>query len=506
MLGERSNGSSCSGWWGGRGLVRVVAGGFVCLVVVAAGSGVSLSAERSRVGSHAVVRSHRRMPHRLSARRRVVSRLAREERVRAARRRRWLESPRAREQRLVSETAFHGLAPTSAQRLLLSDYKSVLVGVSANPASSLARSGSVVRYLGDRSAIVRTGAGLEVETSTAPLRVAHGGSSEAPVNLQLQRTGGLFVPINPLQPVSISRKLSGGVVVGASGLRLTANGAEATGSLIGHEDVFFGNVGVDTDATVAPTLYGAEFFTILRSRLSPETLSYRVVLPQGASLQASSVGATVVRAGETLARVMDPSARDAQGTSVPVKMSVVGDELVLHIPHRHLDVAYPILVDPEVVASIKTSAAHWEYFSEAREGRVYYSWPDATFEEEKEKKIEEEEEEHGGYERFKVVSSPFVTTSPGSSGPISITLPEGEFPSPHYGESARAEFKWVPPAELGEVTSVEFSGITVALSDSEFPANHEPHAVEANIEACTTGGEWADPSRAESNQNNGTRL
>ena len=47
-----------------------------------------------------------------------------------------------------------------------------------------------------------------------------------------------------------------------------------------------------------------------------------------------------------LEEVPAPSAVDAQGTTVPVKMSIEGDALVIGIAHRSADVAYPLLLDP----------------------------------------------------------------------------------------------------------------------------------------------------------------
>jgi hypothetical protein len=70
--------------------------------------------------------------------------------------------------------AFHGLAAGPAEQLLVRDYRSVLAGVSANPAVSIARMGRIVGYRGDDRALVSTSRGLRVVTSTVPLRVADG--------------------------------------------------------------------------------------------------------------------------------------------------------------------------------------------------------------------------------------------------------------------------------------------------------------------------------------------
>lgn len=123
----------------------------------------------------------------------------------------------------------------------------------------------------------------------------------------------------------------------------------------GGQSVFFGSVGVDMDASVVPTIDGAELFAVLRSRLSQDEIRYRVALPVGATLEEHAGGAVVSRGGVVLARVSAPVAQDAQGSVVPVSMRVSGDDLLLSVSHRDREVAYPVLVDPNVTVSVKGS-------------------------------------------------------------------------------------------------------------------------------------------------------
>ncbi|MGO9922342.1 MAG: SMP-30/gluconolactonase/LRE family protein, partial [Isosphaeraceae bacterium] len=265
-------------------------------------------------------------------------------------RHRSLASPQARAQRDESRMAFHGLTPTASLRLLTHHFGSSLSKVSANPAASMARTGTVVRYLSDYRAIVRTRSGrLQVDTSSVPLRVLQGGASKQPVSLRLHDAGDAFVAVNPLQSVSVSRQLNGGVAVGSDGIRMVPQGSDVTGSLVSDQDVFFADIGSDEDAMVAPTINGAELSTVLRSQLSPEQIAYRVLLPAGATLSAVAGGAVVSRGSRTLARIPAPVARDTQGTDVPVSMAVLGDELVLNVAHRERSLDYPLVVDPEVL-------------------------------------------------------------------------------------------------------------------------------------------------------------
>jgi YD repeat-containing protein len=298
----------------------------------------------------------------LSAARR--ERMAKVRRVEKARQR-WLGSPAARAQRLRSRTAFRGLRAGVAGVLLERDYRPVLAGVSANPAASIVRRGRLVRYLDNHRALLRGPHGLEVANSTVPLVVKGHDGVQRPVDLQLVRSAGGFAPVRPLAEVSIGLDSAGGAAFGGLGLRVAPEGRSVTGFAVGGQDVFYGSVGRDMDAVVAPTIHGAELFAVLRSRYSPEVLRYRVALPSGARLLQNADGASVKRGSETIAHIPNPTARDAQGTVVPVRMQIKGDELVLRIAHHSQDLAYPLLVDPEVI-TITEKAEGWKFIRQKR--------------------------------------------------------------------------------------------------------------------------------------------
>ncbi len=354
----------------------------------------------------------------------------RAERLRAQglRRERWLASPAARRQRLASQLAFHGLSRSGAQRLLVGDFKARLAAASANPAASIAAAGRVVRYLGQDRALVRTAHGLEEKISTAPLVVPGRKRGKQPVNLSLVGAGDGFRAVHPLTAVSIARSLAGGADVGPDGLRIAMEGADASGEQVGGQSVFFSGVARDTDADVAPTLDGVELFAVLRSRLSPEQLRYRLSLPAGAILRGENGGAAISRAGRVLARIPAPSAVDAQGVPVLVRMRVVGDELLLAVRHGTADVAYPVLVDPEVrktEKSITTTSEGWK-FSQTGVGSGSYS----------------------------------------VGGGISVTLPATHYPLSHEGkevESSTARLTYEVPANP-EIQKVEFQGLSFEQS------------------------------------------
>jgi YD repeat-containing protein len=344
-----------------------------------------------------------------------------------------------------------------------------------------------VRYLSEYRALVRTSHGLQVETSTAPLRAAPGSGEKRPVDLHLKASGGGFAPANPLVAVSIARDSDGGVAVGHDGLRVTLLGTNVAGSIMHRQDAFFGNVGPDTDAVVAPKLAGAELSVFLRSRLSPEQLRYRVTLPAGAVLQPAAGGAIVSRAGITLARIPAPSARDAQDTYVPVQMRVTGNELVLSVPRRKSDLAYPVLVDPEVVESITQGEDGWEFYNstdstpttwcEGNSGDPYGSTGpcagDSMF-------------SHGGGS-----GGSLTISMPSISVPYEVTTtnPETEEPLENEVRGGDAEW-WMLPVEYIDITKIEFEGIT--SSGTSGPEQR----VNWGVDACSQNRKWSSTEGA----------
>ncbi len=353
--------------------VFVVVGVLVVALAVASGSP---DVRAGGGGSRRETPAHLESRSGVGVRRASEAESARARRVLRARRHR-LESPASRASRVRSRIAFSGLAAGAARRLVVGDYGPWLAGVSGNPAAAVARAGHVVRYLSDYRVLVRGRHGLGALTAsdTVGVRTREGGMR--PVDLRLEGVGGGFAPVRPLTGVSIARGSSGGVAVGGDGLRISLEGTNVAGGLMGGQDVFFGGVGRDMDAVVAPTLNGAELLAVLRSRKSPEELRYRLALPAGAVLRAQGGGAVISRGGVVLARVPEPAARDAQGSLVAVGMAVVGDELVLKIAHRERDVAYPLLVDPSVVTITETSKG-WGFsktFRACEEAQIFGKAP-----------------------------------------------------------------------------------------------------------------------------------
>ena len=229
--------------------------------------------------------------------------------------------------------------------------------------------------------------------STQPMATETSPGHLAPVELGLIATGNVFESARPVVGAIVPKHLSAGLELPETGVSLTpvdSNGGplEAQGSLVGAT-VLYPNTQTDTDTIAKPTTLGFETNTILRSIASPTQLQFRVGLPSGARLLQApgESSARVVLDGQTIAIVRAPSARDAEGTPVPLSMSAVGDLLTLMVSAKDGEYQWPITVDPELVEVDRgmgpkecrkpgesgPSTSNWCWFSNA-EANFQHEW------------------------------------------------------------------------------------------------------------------------------------
>jgi sugar lactone lactonase YvrE len=269
------------------------------------------------------------------------------EREEAARERE-LESPGAIEEREESRDAFADLGAAGAQGLLQAFFGEQLAKLNSDPARTLGDA-EVVRTLSPTVATVTEDGDGALLDAGIPVRTADEDGDLRKVDLGLEATAAGFETANALSDVSVGDTAADPVEIGEEGVSISQAGA-AAGSVsrrFGAQNVFQFETRADTDTLVSPTASGVEIFNLLRSEESPEALRFEIDLPQGAQLQPDGHGgALVVQEGETIAAIPFPTAVDAQGTDVPVELAVDGGTIVLRVPHRGADLAYPILVDP----------------------------------------------------------------------------------------------------------------------------------------------------------------
>lgn len=186
--------------------------------------------------------------------------------------------------------------------------------------------------------------------STVPLRTEDQSGKEATVDLGLEHAEGEIQPATPLVEVGIPSELGEGIQLPESEVEIALAGApeERAPSIVGQTVAVYPEVAEDTSLAVAPSPTGVETFTLLQSADAPNSATYQLTLPEGASLSATDDGgAEVSSSDESLLRILPPAAMDAEGNDVPVTLEVSGSSFTVHAEPPQ-GAAYPILVDPVV--------------------------------------------------------------------------------------------------------------------------------------------------------------
>jgi len=185
--------------------------------------------------------------------------------------------------------------------------------------------------------------------ASLPLRTENAEGQSVAVDLDLEHAEGELQPVNPLVEVEVPVNLRDGISLPEVGVGISlANApAERAPSTLEESLATYPNVAEDTSFAVAPTPTGVETLTLMQSADAPATQAFILSLPGGASLLESEDGGAEVRnqAGEPLLKVRPPSALDAAGQSVPVKLETAGDS-VLVTAEPDQETSFPVLVDP----------------------------------------------------------------------------------------------------------------------------------------------------------------
>jgi streptogramin lyase len=258
-------------------------------------------------------------------------------------------SPEALAQREVSQTAYSGLSAPEAERLLGETFSGQLGHLNADPARFLSDAGLVSASEDPTAGTVRSEGESTVLDAAIPLQTEDEQGGLSKVDLTLEATAQGFETTNALVDVDIPSSASASIEVGEEEIIYISQEAVAgqEARRFGDENVFYPDVLPDTDMLVSPIAGGVEIFNQLRSSESPETFRFEIEVPDGGFLRESEGGgADVVSGEETIATIPPATAVDAQGTAVPVALTVEGDSIVLQVTHRNGEYAMPILLDP----------------------------------------------------------------------------------------------------------------------------------------------------------------
>jgi hypothetical protein len=233
----------------------------------------------------------------------------------------------------------------------------------------------LVRFLDRHTAQIEVGPKHQpaLVESMAPLEGKDANGRRAPVDLLLARTGNGWKSAAPAVAVSLADDLSSGMHFTASDLIVQPELSDSDAPVLTGNTLFWGNAAADSDWLETPTRGGAEALAVLRSADSPDALTlhfasdkgavslHSVPVPIGAAVSSqASAPVNVAIGGRVVATVQPPAAQDADGRAVPVTYVVEGDHLTVRIDHRSSDVAYPVLVDPEVVEAGASVASGWQ--------------------------------------------------------------------------------------------------------------------------------------------------
>ena len=266
----------------------------------------------------------------------------------------WLASAEAIARREESHTAFDDLSAVEAKNLLNSTFVEELSRLDADPGRLL----SDLRIEETRGAYGVLAEGSEGNSflveSPIPVHSPLSGQGQEPIDLSLESSGQGFTAETPATAIELPGTSGAEVELGGDIAIADLPGAAGISAIrSGDKDLFFADTDTDSDTFIAPLGGGVEVFEQLRSPQSPEQFRFELSLPPGATLRSDGqAGAEVIdSSGERMASIPAPSAVDAQGSEVPATLEVEGDAVLIDIPHRSAEVAYPVLLDPEFVVN-----------------------------------------------------------------------------------------------------------------------------------------------------------
>ncbi|HYJ21371.1 MAG TPA: DUF6531 domain-containing protein, partial [Solirubrobacterales bacterium] len=285
---------------------------------------------------------------------------------------RTLAEPASVAERHASEYAYVDVSPVQAESLLHERFSAQLKAIDSDPSRVLSEVG-LVRVDSPTEALITLEGEKALLESDFPVQAPGEDGELHKVDLDLVETETGYAPKNPLVDLALPGNAAEPIAIGDQGLAMSLQGgsAESTAQRFGSGDLFLSEVSEDTGMLLSPITGGLDISNLLLSRRSPEEFVYALTLPEGAELRADGAGgAQVVGAKEQpIATIRAPQAVDAQGSSVPVTLAVKGNALVVEAPHRSMDIAYPVLVDPEIVEN-------WQWWPDASKLN-YWTWATA---------------------------------------------------------------------------------------------------------------------------------
>lgn len=341
-----------------------------------------------------------------------------------------LERPAAVEARQTSRFAYIGHdSPSEVAALIRSTFAEEFASINQDPARFLSDA-RIEKSLGPDVARVSSDGESSLLDAGIPLRAENESGLPQKVDLTLQETTEGYEPTNPLVDLHISDSAAEGIALDVNGEDIVIKPAGVEGHLgsgpFGTKNALFANIDTDRDLIVAPIARGVETFDQLRSFNSPELLRYEVELPPQSILRSNgNGGAEIVQDGTTLVHIPFPTAVDAQGSPVPVALSVEAESITLRVAHRDEPVAYPVLVDP-----VYELAESWYWYGGSDLGAL----SDGTW-------------QWGSNAGWAYGSTSCIYACWGSGRGLFISAPNGNFAGNEFGQ-----WTYTPPGGTSYVT------------------------------------------------------
>lgn len=266
-------------------------------------------------------------------------------------------SDSAREDRVVSRTRFGSLSRSEAIALAQETFPELLDG-NLGPATEFANGVQVAERLDAFTAQLETATGKPagLKMSTQPMSVEEGGKLVG-VDLDVHAADDGFGADQAAAAVELPATSADPVVWEQEGIELQAGRTDDSAAVLRDDRLFFvDGAGADADYALVPTDAGVQVIWQLRTAAAPETVRMNFELPEGAHLEAvrepglmKFLGARIVGAdGSVLQDITAPIVADADGTNIAAQTTIEGDDMVITVRHRGLDLRYPLMIDPVV--------------------------------------------------------------------------------------------------------------------------------------------------------------
>jgi hypothetical protein len=255
---------------------------------------------------------------------------------------RYWASADARKDRKASRQSFRNLTRDQAKATALDAYGRMLRGGTA--VLTPPKGGRIEKYLGTSTAVVEEADGRRgIAVSAVPLTVG-----DQPVDLSLVSSDGGYRPRNSAASVVVPSASNVSAKVGTIGAGFVSE--SVVSAVLAGDSVLYPNAAPDTDFATKPDPSGIELLVVLRSPESPQT--YRLELDHRGvpvSTRTRDGGHIELLSDGTVVGSVSPAfATDAQGQSVEVGTRLVDGAIEYTLLHRGRDLAYPILIDPNI--------------------------------------------------------------------------------------------------------------------------------------------------------------